>query len=266
MSTNKIKIIRCLWGKPNHQFKEKNLNFYHKECNEAKLNDDKFNLQNQIVFVWDEVNCDLMKKLGYPYYYMGVSNNFDIELNFIHKVLALKKAMELYDEILFLDWDFFILRELDHKFYELLRSSGDIQMPLYFYPGELLDLFKKMDHPDIKISNYYNTLQTQILKHTKWGFENGFVIPNAGFIYCRDKEFFSNIHKIQENNNVLTNIEEICAAIYFNNTINNIDDYLQKIEPKVCHGRTDFEMWGKQKLLNDYTLQKLKKEIYFIHK
>jgi len=260
-----MKIIRCLWGKENHQFKEKDLEFYHKECHVAKSNDERFGLDNQMVIVWDNVNCELLEKMGYPYYYMGESDNVKIELNFIYKIYALKRAMEMYDEILFLDWDFYIQKQLDDDFYNLLRNKGDVQVPLYFYPKELLDLFKKMDEPNKEISNYYNSLYHQMMIHSKWRFQEGVTIPNAGFIYCKDKELFSKILDIQEKYNITTNIEEICLMIYFNSFIFNLDEYLQKIEPVVCHGKVSDEMMGKQFILNNYTNEKLNKKLYFIH-
>lgn len=266
MITNEIKIIRCLWGKKNHQFKEKNLKFYHDECLTAKANDDAHQLKNQIVFVWDDVNCKLMEKLNYPYYYMGDSSNPKLEYNFIYKLVALKKAMEIHDEIIFLDWDFLITKKLDEHFFKLLKSRQEIQIPLYFYPAELLNLFKTMKLEDKSISNYYNSLYNQIVTHCKLNFNDGYVIPNAGFIYCRDKHFFNHLLDIQERFNIITNIEEICIAKYLNDKITNTDEYIEKIEPLVCHGKIGSEMWGEQEQLNQYTLQKLKKEIYFIHK
>ncbi len=260
-----MKIVRCLWGGANHQFKEKDIKFYHNECYVAKTNDEQFKLGNQMVFVWDGVNRDLMEEFNYPYHYMGESSKLDIEFNFLYKIYALKKAMELYDEILFLDWDFFITKELDDQFFELLKNKGDIQMPLYFYPKELLDLFKSMNLDNKKVSKYYNNLYEQMIIHCRWEFNEGLVIPNAGFIYCRDKHFFNNILDIQKNKNITTNIEELSAMVYFNQNVNSMDEYIKTIEPIVCHGKTETEMMGKQILLNEHTNQKLKKTLYFNH-
>lgn len=261
-----MKIVRCLWGNENHQFKDKDLKFYHDECCVAKLNDSQFKLENQIVFVWDGVNRELMETLNYPYYYMGESSVLEPELNFLYKIFALKKSMEEYDEILFLDWDFFITKELDDQFFNLLQNREDIQMPLYFYPKEMVDLFKVMDLENKIISNYYNNLHTQLMTHCKWEFEEGLVIPNAGFIYCRNKEFFNDILEIQKKNDIKTNIEEISAMVYFHKKMKNIDEYLETIEPIVCNGREDDDMWGKQLLFNRYTMDVLNKNIYFKHK
>lgn len=260
-----MKIIRSLWGKPNHQFKEKDLDFFHKECHQTKEIDEKYNLKNQMVMVWDEINRELMETLGYSYHYMGESSDMGIEYNFLHKLLALKKSMELYDEVLFLDWDFHIQKPLDQYFFDTLKNGNDIQIPLYYYPKELMILFQNMELNDKNVSNYYNNLHQQMITHCKWNFEDGLVIPNAGFIYCRDKHFINSIVDIQKKHNITTNIEEICSMIYFNNTINGLEEYLEKIEPVVCNGKIGSEMMGKQILLNNYTTEKLNKNIYFIH-
>jgi hypothetical protein len=260
-----MKIIRCLWGKPEHQFFEKDLNSYHSECYEAKLIDDKHNLTNQMVIVWDEVNCELMEKLGYPYHYMGPSLKFNRDFNFYHKLLAIERAMELYDEILFLDWDCFIQKPLDDRFYNMLRSRGDIQIPLYLYPAEILNQFQTINPKSDDTTHYFNMFFYQIIRNGKWKFDNGIVIPNAGFIYLRDKKFPKQLIEIQKTHGITTNIEEVCALLHFNNYIDSAEQYMDTLEPLVCLGKDDLEMMGKQVILNEYTTNRLKKDIYFIH-
>lgn len=265
MNEENIKIIRCLWGKNNHQFFEKDLKSYHEECVLAKENDDKYGIGNQLVIVWDKENRDFMEKIGYPYHYMGESNPFSLNLNFLHKILALEKAMEMYDEILFLDWDCFAQKPLDDNFVNLLRSKGEIQIPLYFYPDEILNQFKKIDPIVDDNMHYFNMFFYNMIRNCNWEFMNGLVIPNAGFIYCRDKDFFKNLLKIQKDNGIISNIEEICALIYFKDFVKSTEEYIEKIEPLVCLGKDDLEMRGKQILLNKHTKEVLNKNIYFIH-
>jgi hypothetical protein len=259
-----MKIVRCLWGKSDHQFFEKNLNSYHSECLRTKELDEKHNLNNQIVFVWDRVNCDFLDKIGYPYHYMGESI-VNVEFNFFHKIMALERAMEMYDEILFLDWDCEIQKPLDDNFYTLLRDKSDIQIPLYFYPNEILKDYKTISPFVSDDIHYYNMFFYQIQRRGKWKFDNGIVIPNAGFIYCRNKDFFKELNIIQRQYGIVSNIEEVCAMIYFNRFIETTDEYLDKIEPVVCLGKDDLEMWGKQIKLNKYSIDKLNKNLYFIH-
>lgn len=261
----KPKFVRCLWGKENHKFFEKNLSSYHNECRITKSVDDKFGLENQIVIVWDEVNRKLMEELGYPYHYMGPSMDFTYSFNFYHKIMALIKAMEMFDEIIFLDWDCYIQKPLDENFYTLLKSGGDIQMPLYVYPKETLDRFRTIIPGGNEGQNYYNLLFYHTIRNGKWFFNEGILVPNAGFIYCRDKKFFKQLDTIQRTQGIISNIEEICAMIYFNKTIDTMDEYLDKHEPKVCLGKDDEEMDGHQLHLNQHTTSKLNKDIYFIH-
>ena len=260
-----IKIIRCLWGKRDHQFFEKNLTSYHDECVLAKENDDRYKIDNQMVIVWDKENRDLMERLGYPYHYMGESNPFSLNLNFLHKILALEKAMEMYDEILFIDWDCFAQKPLDDNFVNLLRSKAEIQIPLYFYPHEILEKFYSIDPKVDDYNHYFNMFFYHIIRKCRWNFDDGIAIPNAGFIYCRDKEFFKKLLEIQKSQGIVSNIEEVCALFYFDPFINSADEYLDKIEPLVCLGKDDLEMRGKQVLLNEYSTKKLNKDIYFIH-
>jgi hypothetical protein len=260
-----IKVIRCLWGKQDHQFFEKNLQSYHDECYLTKENDDLNGIDNQMVIVWDEPNRKLMEELGYQYYYMGESNEYSLNLNFLHKIIALEKAMEMYDEILFLDWDCLAIKPIDKNFQDLLRSRGDIQIPLYFYPGEIIDQFRKIDPIVDDDMHYFNMFFYNMIRNCNWKFMDGLVIPNAGFIYCKDKDFFKNLLRIQKINGIISNIEEICSLIYFKDLIKSTKEYIDKIEPLVCLGKDDLEMKEKQIFLNKHTTEILNKDIYFIH-
>jgi hypothetical protein len=73
------------------------------------------------------------------------------------------------------------------------------------------------------------------------------------------------LHQIQIDNGITSNVEEVCALIYFNKLVETTDEYLDKFEPVVCLGKDDLEMKEKQVILNQYSIQKLKKDIYFIH-
>jgi len=259
-----MKIIRTIWGRADHQFFDNRLEFYHQECRTAKEIDDRFNVKNQLVIVWDEPNRLLMEELGYPYHYMGEST-FNFQTNFLYKILALKQAMSMFDEILFLDWDCHAQKPLDWKFYEKLRAKGSIQMPLYFYPSDILDNYHTISPFVSEGTNYFNMFFYNVLRLGKWKFSSGLAIPNAGFIYCREKEFFNILHRIQMNNGYISNVEELCAITFFSDLAETVDDYLEKFEPVVCLGKDDLEMREKQVILNKYTIDKLKKDIYFIH-
>jgi len=259
-----MKIIRAIWGREDHQFFDNKLEFYHDECRKAREADTKFGVNDQLVIVWDEPNRLLMEELGYEYYFMGEST-YNFQTNFLYKILALKQAMSMFDEILFLDWDCYAIKELDWCFYDKLREKGPIQMPLYFYPDDILKDYQTISPFVNEALHYFNMFFYNMLRLGKWKFGSGLVIPNAGFIYCRDKHWFEHLHKIQINNGFTSNVEELCALMFFNNFIETTDEYLEKIEPVVVLGKDDLEMRGKQVILNQYSIEKLKKDIYFIH-
>ena len=114
-------------------------------------------------------------------------------------------------------------------------------------------------------AKYFVDFINYIIKEQKWKFRDGFAVPNYGFVYCRDKEFFKKILRIQKTDGISTNIEEVCSMIYFNEFIESIDSYIERIEPAVCLGKNDNDMLGEQIYLNRYTEKKLNKDIYFIH-
>ena len=68
-------------------------------------------------------------------------------------------------------------------------------------------------------AKYFVDFINYIIKEQKWKFRDGFAVPNYGFVYCRDKEFFKKILKIQKADGISTNIEEVCSMIYFNEFI-----------------------------------------------
>lgn len=138
-------------------------------------------------------------------------------------------------------------------------------MPLYFYPNEILSEFNSITPYVNEELHYYNILFYSLIRLSKWKFDNGLVVPNAGFIYCRNSKFINTLIEIVRSEGLSTNIEELSAMILFQKEINELDSYLNKYEPLVCVGRGDNEMRGKQKILNEYIKGKLNKQIYFIH-
>jgi hypothetical protein len=251
-----MKIVRCLWGT------DTKFDF---ECRSIQSDKHLYNGIEQIVFVWDTHNKELMDELGYKSIYMGYSDSYGKLMKFYYKLDALKLAMEMYDEIIFLDWDCNIKKELDDNFIKTLQNGNDIQMPLYFYPSEILNKFNSISPHVNEEHHYYNILCYTLIRLAKWKFNNGVVVPNAGFIYCRNSNFIQTLISIIHYEGLSTNIEELAAMLYFQKEITSLDEYINKYEPLVCLGKDDLEMMGKQVLLNEYTTNRLKKDIYFIH-
>jgi len=251
-----MKIIRCLWGYDTK---------FDVECKSIQSDKDLYNGIEQIVFVWDIHNKELMDELGYKSIYMGYSNEYSELMKFHYKLDALKLAMEMYDEIIFLDWDCNIKKELDDNFIKILQNGNDIQMPLYFYPIEILNEFSSISPYVKEEQHYYNILFYTLIRLAKWKFNDGLVVPNAGFIYCRNSNFIQTLISIIHSEGLSTNIEELAAMLYFQKEITSLDEYINKYEPMVCVGRGNDEMRGKQRILNEYIETRMAKEKYFIH-
>jgi hypothetical protein len=251
-----MKIVRCLWGT------DTKFDF---ECRSIQSDKHLYNGIEQIVFVWDTHNKELMDELGYKSIYMGYSDEYSELMKFHYKLDALKLAMEMYDEIIFLDWDCNIKKELDDNFIKTLQNGNDIQMPLYFYPNEILNEFSSISPYVKEEQHYYNILFYTLIRLAKWKFNDGVVVPNAGFIYCRNSNFIQELISLVHSEGLSTNIEELAAMLYFQKEITSLDEYINKYEPMVCVGRGNDEMRGKQKILNEYIESKMAKEKYFIH-
>ena len=251
-----MKIIRCLWGYDTK---------FDVECRRIQSDKDLYNGIEQIVFVWDTHNKELMDELGYKSIYMGHSDEYSELMKFHYKLDALKLAMEMYDEIIFLDWDCNIKEELDDNFIKTLQDGNDVQMPLYFYPIEILNEFSSISPYVKEEQHYYNILFYTLIRLAKWKFNDGVVVPNAGFIYCRNSAFIKTLISIIHSEGLSTNIEELAAMLYFQKEITSLDEYINKYEPIVCVGRGNDEMRGKQRILNEYIENKQAKEKYFIH-
>jgi hypothetical protein len=251
-----MKIIRCLWGYDTK---------FDVECKRIQSDKGLYNGIEQIVFVWDTHNKELMDELGYKSIYMGYSDSYSELMKFHYKLDALKLAMEMYDEIIFLDWDCNIKKELDNNFIKILQNGNDIQMPLYFYPMEILNEFSSISPYVKEEQHYYNILFYTLIRLAKWKFNDGVVVPNAGFIYCRNSNFIQTLISIIHSEGLSTNIEELAAMLYFQKEITSLDEYITKYEPIVCVGRSNDEMRGKQRILNEYIESKVGKQTYFIH-
>ena len=77
-----------------------------------------------------------------------------------HKLEALKFGMSDFDEIVFVDWDTYLIKEIDEQFWTLLNEKDVIQASLNRYR-----------HPH---------LSHRIGKQNQW-------CPSGAFMYCRDK-------------------------------------------------------------------------------
>jgi len=122
---NKITIVRGVWGQNKHTLDE----IFEKPI-----------FENEIVFVWGIDNQNYLKKLGYKTQLMSIEI-FDetfspFYLRFLHKIKIIEEACKQFGEFILLDWDCYLIKPLDDKFYEYLTNGNETQMPLYCFPDK----------------------------------------------------------------------------------------------------------------------------------
>jgi len=258
-----MKIIRTIWGTTHTE-----------EIKRATRISREFGLlpEDQLVYCWDESNLEFIQELGYQTEYMG-DNTIGWEGWFINKLTAFCLS-SLSGPFLYLDWDCIQQKPLDDIFWNSLEKGEAIQMPLYYFPQKAIQKFQTISPLNVKDTpeeealdktHYFNLMMYQVLRYGKWKYEGGLAIPNAGFVYSRESSFAHNLLNIHKEKTITTNIEELCALLYFNRYIHSLDEYIDKVEPNVCIGKSDRDMWDSQHILNAYINIKANKNIYFIH-
>lgn len=253
-----MQIVRVFWGdlKP----------FLHEIPNQPLFN-------KEIVMVFGTENEQYFKSLGYNTYLINPSS-YDLKYNTIlthygHKLEALKKAEELYDEYLFLDWDIDIIKPIDNTFYELIKNKGNIQCPLYAYQFRFLEdsipyhLNKGTLTDNLKI--FFENHVSEMRKY-HWKFKEYLVIPCFCFLYSNNNKVATELLKIMNNNNLIACIEEFAMFLYTNCPL---DQYISQHEPVVIRGKEkDKHLENTTRAIqsiNKYIDSKLEKNIYLIH-
>ena len=210
-------------------------NFDGKYKKQIESNDTKI---VQDVYVYGETNFHVIQNLGFKPKLMSVfEHDFRLASNhtfwdhrsLLHKLKILQKSLQHSEEVLFLDWDMSFNRELDQTFYDSFHNS-EFQVPLY---------------------------------------EDSYVIPNTGFIYCNDIKIADELMKIALKERLTTVPDELAVLFYMKKLGYTIEDYINNIEPSVISGKDcGNDTWNaKGKLLENYieTVKGQKKDIYLEH-
>lgn len=230
-----MKFIRILWG---------NFDRYKQQIIEAK-ND---NL-NEIVFVWGEDNKRKLEELGYecnlidiePYDYAIADNHtFINHKSLTHKIVGIKRALEIYNEVIFVDWDCRKEKELDDYFFELIKKKDSkIQVPLYTYPVVAFEMMLN-DIKEPKVNDFISKLRTYVDKYS-FRYGNNYIIPNTGFFYCSDIKIIDELLGLIEVNDLQTVPDELSVFLYSQDL--GMDGYIEKIDPLVIGGKIHGYQW-----------------------
>jgi len=254
-----MKIIRILWG---------DFERYSSQIINAK----KYDL-NEKVFVWGKNNYQKLTSLGYdchlineqPYDYEIADNHTFISYGSLtHKILGLKTALELYSEVLFLDWDCIPIKPLDDNFYEQIKSkNSSLQVPLYCYPKYTFEVLKSQANDEV-MNKFFDVLNENVSKYSHI-LEDSFVLPNTGFFYCNDVEIIDELLDIIKIYNLQGIPDELSVLLYTKPF--GLDWYIENIEPAVISGKKhNLDFWNdEEKKLSNFIEEKITKDNYFEH-
>jgi hypothetical protein len=254
-----MKIIRILWG---------DFERYSSQIINAK----KYDL-NEKVFVWGKNNYQKLTSLGYdchlineqPYDYEIADNHTFISYGSLTlNILGLKTALELYSEVLFLDWDCIPIKPLDDNFYQQIKSKNtSLQVPMYCYPKYAFDVLKSHANDEV-MNKFFDVLNENVSKYSHI-LEDSFVLPNTGFFYCNDVEIIDELLDIIKIYNLQGIPDELSVLLYTKPF--GLDWYIENIEPAVISGKKhNLDFWNdEEKKLSNFIEQKITKDNYFEH-
>lgn len=226
---------------------------------------------NEMVFVWGKSNYEFIKSLGFDCTLVSVNSTeygddylYDSDKYMIHKLVAIKLGIEIFNRIIFLDWDCHQLKQIDSNFYKLIdERDGDIQMPMYIYPKNYSEIVLN-EWKDIPLKEKEYVLKQQhYLEKYNYDWKNSYVTPNAGFIYCSNSKIIDELVSINETQKIGIASEEMSFVEYTKKYCNSLEDYINKYEPYVCSAKTNNHF--NQLELNNYISQFMKKDLYFQH-
>jgi hypothetical protein len=255
-----MQIVRAFWGDMNPRYTSQIIDSV----------DDKL---NEIVYVWGKENYEFITSKGFMCilvseepYDSSISNahHFYDYRNMHHKLVCIDTATKEFGEILFLDWDCRLIKDLDSNFYDKLKSGNSIQAPLYVYPKVCLDKLIIESNNDV-MSKFFDVLELNLVKYS-YIWNDCYVIPNTGFVYCRDSNITNQLCKISEELKLETLVEEFALYHYISKTY-SLDDYITNVEPSLISGKSHGNvLWDKyQETFNKYVSLTKLKDVYFVH-
>jgi hypothetical protein len=226
---------------------------------------------DELVYVWGDDNYNILTSFGYQCHKMS-SEPFEYgddlsELAsafFMHKIQAIRRGIEMFGEVIFLDWDCWPIKQIDDEFFKNLKNQNKrLQIPLYSFPkeGYLEEVFKRWP----KIPEKYKKVAINHYENVKMGFYdfgNNMVIPCTCFVYCSDITYFDEYMEVYENNKSMYS-EECLWYLLLKNKCETLDEYIKTYEPLVCNAKHNSHF--NQKDLYDYMGTIIQKDLYYIH-
>jgi hypothetical protein len=256
-----MKIIRTFWGNLDDR--------YLAQIHRAK--EDKL---NEVVYVWGNENfkkltsigfeCKLMSEKPYDYTISSRHTLYDHK-NLIHKLKVIDRGVIDYKEILFLDWDCIKIKPLNKKFFELIQNGSAFKVPLYMYSKRALDWMIE-ENQNTEISPFFVKLKSFVEQHS-FKFNENYVIPNTGFVYCRNPYVTKKLLFMCEKYSLETVPDELAVMCMAEELHYSLDDYIYIMEPLVIQPKQHSQLWWmeEQEVLNQYIETKITRDVYFEH-
>jgi hypothetical protein len=223
-------FVRGLWGNELIHERKYNTNREMVEIYNNKYNEDF------VVYVYGKENYELCTKIGHKCILIDDNPSpYDlIKHHYRHKLEILKIAMQDYDEIIFIDWDCIPQKKVPVDFWNIMGKREIIQANLTRY---------RASKANWREDKYARRL-----------------IPNAGFLYLRDKSLPDKIINYwgEIDQTFAASAEPPLAKLVDEITggWKNLDTYWDLFEPDFCNVK------GR----SPYKSDKLKtKDICFIH-
>lgn len=228
---------------------------------------EEYSLQHEFVtFTWGLDNHVFLKNRGYESILMSefpYISNVDKRrtTNYFTKLYSLKKGIELFDKVVFLDWDTHLVADIPADFYKKL--NGEFLVPLYSYEKSWADyrgIINELHRP--LTDSWSVTLEEKT--YSVW--------PCGCFIYCNNEDivdFLLNIFK-QSYRPWVNAKEETVFQQYINYQLGGMfdfDSYLKLYEPYCTYGQLNTAMEGTAAPFNLY-LDEIgaNKDIIFEHR
>lgn len=256
-----MQIVRAFWGDMNPTYSNQIMD---------SINDKL----NEIVYVWGKENYEFITSKGFmcvlvseePYdYTISSAHTMYDQKNLNHKLVAIDLATKDFGEIIFIDWDCHPIKELDKSFFDILRNGGPLRVPLYVYPKHAIDwLIEKTRHePNY---NFFMKFKHFVHLHS-YEWEDNFIIPNTGFIYCRDHTITTKLIELSNQHKLESVPDEFAVMVYAKELGLSLEDYIKTIEPSGISGKEHNEDWWikEQDGFNQYASTLIEKVLYFRH-
>lgn len=205
-------FIRALWGEYDNSTKYKSRRFkIDKDIKYYKTIDDKTNLDFH-AYVFGKENYDRLKDFGIKNVVLVDNKPFLYDTQtetFGNKLFLINKAMEDFDEVVYLDWDCVLTKQLPDNFWDVLNEKREIQACLQQCRRQKV-FFRKPDNRKVS---------------------------NGGFMYFRQKRVCMRVLNTWQNTKHRGFNDEIAVSKVIDSLIGRwegIDAYWDNFEPMVC--------------------------------